>query len=284
MLLFSSFSSARSSNDVFSFSFFWQWRDAELQRRKEESTKTEPSSFLFSERKARGDSPLCAGEGFPFLLFRIPHLEAFPFFCKREEPLQRMETPAFSLRSFPKDGSPADRRIPFFRFFLFSLSLFRRQETPSSVMTDSDAPVFSFFSFFGKNGGNVLPEKSKKDGDSSLLTTDSDSMAISFFSFSLLEGRQEDAFRRRDEKDSFPRRKTENGDPARKAVFLFSLFSEKDKKPSSGGEDEGGREKQENMPEERKVAGRGWKTERKKKERRSVLLLLLLSYSLVLSK
>ena len=283
MLLFSSFSSARSSNDVFSFSFFWQWRDAELQRRKEESTKTEPSSFLFSEIKARGDSPLCAGEGFPFLLFRIPHLEAFPFLQEGRTAPKNGDSRLFSSL-FSKDGNPANRRIPFFRFFLFSLSLFRRQETPSSVMTDSDAPVLSFFSFFGKNGGNVLPEKSKKDGDSSLLTTDSDSMAISFFSFSLLEGRQEDAFRRRDEKDSFPRRKTENGDPARKAVFLFSLFSEKDKKPSSGGEDEGGREKQENMPEERKVAGRGWKTERKKKERRSVLLLLLLSYSLVLSK
>lgn len=81
------------------------------------------------------------------------------------------------------------------------------------------------------------------------MMTDSDSMAIPFFSFSLLKGWQGDAFHRRDEKDSFPRRKTENGDPARKAVFLFFLFSEKDKKPSSGSEDEGGREKQENMPE-----------------------------------
>lgn len=250
MLLFSSFSSARSSNDV--FSFFWQWRDAELQRRKEESTKTEPSSFLFSEIKARGDSPLCAGEGFPFLLFRIPHLEAFPFFCKREEPFRRTESRLFSLlflQGREEESDPTDRRIPFFRFFLFSLSLFCWRETPSSVKTDFDAPSFLSFPFLEKMAGMSFQKKARRMAAPSPLTTDSDSMAISFFSFSLLKGRQEDAFRRRDEKDSFPRRKTENGDPARKAVFLFSLFSEKDKKPSSGGEDEGGREKQENMPE-----------------------------------
>ena len=36
--------------------------------------------------------------------------------------------------------------------------------------------------------------------------------------------------------------------------YSFFLFSGKDEKPSSGGEGEGRREKQENMPEERKAA------------------------------
>ena len=40
-------------------------------------------------------------------------------------------------------------------------------------------------------------------------------------------------------------------------LFPFFLFSGKDEKQSSGGKDEGRREKQENMPEEREVAGPG---------------------------
>lgn len=181
------------------------------------------SSFLFSERKARGDSPLCAGEGFPFLLFRIPHLEVFPFFARGK-------------------NRSKEWRLPPFLFLLFLFLFLERREIHENGRHSSSL-------FWKKGRERPSGGKSKKDGDSSLLATDSDSMAISFFSFSLLKGWQGDAFRRMDEKDSFPRRKTENGDPARKAVFLFFLFSEKDKKLSSGDEDEGGREKRENMPE-----------------------------------
>ena len=84
-----------------------------------------------------------------------------------------------------------------------------------------------FFPFlFGKkwrecpSGG-----KSKKDGGSSLLTTDSDSMAISFFSFSLLKGWQGDAFRRRDEEDSLPRKKK----------MLFEAKEDENKKRTENG-------------------------------------------------
>ena len=98
---------------------------------------------------------------FPFSSLPDPASGGVPLFARGKNRSEE-RSPAFSLRSFPKDGSPADRRIPFFRFFLFSLSLFRRQETLPSMMTDSDAPVFSFFSFFGKNGGNVLPEERER--------------------------------------------------------------------------------------------------------------------------
>ena len=189
---------------------------------------------------------------FPFSSLPDPASGGVPLFLQKGRTVPKNGVPPFLFAFSPRAGRRVrpdrqeDSFLSLFSFFSFSLLLagnaFLRED-------GFRCSVFSFLSFFGKNGGNVLPEKSKKDGGSFPLTTDSDSMAISFFSFSLLKGRQEDAFRRRDEKDSFPRRKTENGDPARKAVFLFSLFSEKDKKPSSGGEDEGGREKQENMPE-----------------------------------
>ena len=139
--------------------------------------------LFFSERKARGDSPLCTGEGFPFL---------FVFSQGREE-----ET---------APGRQEDSFLSLFSFFSFSLP-----PTGSAFLRDDGfrcSRLFFLFLFWEKWRERPSRGKSKKDGGSSLLATDSDSMAISFFSFSLLKGWQGDAFRRRDEKDIFPRRKT----------------------------------------------------------------------------
>lgn len=153
-------------------------------------------------------------------------------FCKREEPFRRTETPAFPLFAFSfsenkrrKDSRPKTRRCrrgthslssSVFCIFLF----LERREIHENGRHSSSL-------FWKKGRERPSGGKSKKDGGSSLLTTDSDSMAISFFSFSLLKGWQGDAFHRRDEKDSFPRRKTENGDPARKAALFFFFFQRK---------------------------------------------------------